>query len=77
VVPGEAVVAPADLAAVPEALPAPPPSAANAQPDVIAMVVAKTTVDIFTTIRLQVNRGRLRGEVFCYAHDHDCRHDQE
>ena len=41
---------PADLAAVPDALPAPPPSAANAQPEVIAIVVAKRTVEIFMSL---------------------------
>jgi hypothetical protein len=45
VVPGEADVAPA--AAVPDALLAPLLSAANAQPEVIAIVVAKRTVEIF------------------------------
>jgi hypothetical protein len=38
------------VAAVPDALPAPLLSAANAQPEVIAIVVAKRTVEIFMSL---------------------------
>jgi hypothetical protein len=49
VVLGEADLAPEEVAAVPDALPGASPSAANAQLDIIAIVVAKMIVEIFMT----------------------------